>query len=79
MVSLQYLVIGKNQLTEPLPETIGNLTGLIELDVAYSGPMLQIPATIQKLRHLEVLYIVKTAQLPFEVSGINPRLRVIVK
>ena len=79
MVSLQYLVIGKNQLTEPLPETIGNLTGLIELDVAYSGPMLQIPATIQKLRHLEVLYIDKTAQLPFEVSGINPRLRVIVK
>lgn len=79
MESLQYLVIGKNQLTDPLPESIGNLTGLIELDVAYTGPMLQIPATIQRLRHLEFLYIDKTALLPFEVSGINPRLRVIVK
>ncbi len=75
--NLRFLYIGKNSLSE-LTQGIGNLASLIELDVAHSGVMLEIPSSVFKLRRLEKLYIDRTTMLPYnyQVAG---RLQILYK
>ncbi len=76
--SLKFLYVGKNNLSG-LPDELSLLSNLIELDVAHSGVMLQIPESLQKLKRLEVLYIDNTAILPYSIVNFNPRLVIVYK
>jgi len=78
LINLKVLVIGKNSLST-LPDEIGNLTRLTELNIAFSGPMLGIPESIQNCKKLEYLYIDKSILLPYSIGKMNPRLKIIVK
>jgi hypothetical protein len=76
--NLQFLYIGKNNLKK-LPDEIGKLEKLIELDLARSGVMLDIPVSAGNLRRLERLYIDRTTRFPYDWQQSNPRLQVIYK
>jgi leucine-rich repeat protein SHOC2 len=73
---LRIFVLGKNRLTEPLPETLGNLCSLTELNVGKSGPMLEIPLSVQNLKQLDLLVIDETTIIPFHIRKINSYVRV---
>ncbi len=60
---LRFLIIGKNNL-QFLPNEIENLGYLLELNIANSGVMLQVPNSLYKLRNLEYLYVDKTTLIP---------------
>ena len=64
---------------DSIPESIGDLTLLTELDVGYYGPMVKIPETIKKCKRLEYLYVDKSILLPFTLHSVNPRLKVILR
>ena len=72
-----FLYIGKNSLTS-LPSTLGNLTNLVELDIARSGVMLEVPSSVFELRYLEKIYIDRTAMLPMNFRN-NSRLNILFK
>lgn len=76
--NLQYLTIGKNRLKR-LPFRLVECTRLVELDVANSGNMLEIPMGLENLTQLEVLRIDQSARMPFNPRHSNPRLKVIVE
>ena len=69
-------MIGKNSLIE-IPDEIGNLKNLVELNAAFCGPMVRIPETIQYCDKLENLYIDQTMYLPHSINMVNNRLRII--
>jgi hypothetical protein len=69
----------KNRHLDSLPKEIGKLTSLIELNVAFCGPMVQIPETIRYCRSLEFLHIDRSLLLSYSINSVNPRLQVIVK
>jgi len=75
---IRFLYIGKNQLDE-LPDEIGQLTVMVELDVAHSGVLLSIPSTISHLHKLETLYIDRYTALPTNINTVNPRLQIIYR
>jgi Leucine-rich repeat (LRR) protein len=53
--SLQFLYVGRNSLSR-LPESLGKLRKLQELDVVRSGA-LQLPTSLGDLPRLELVYI----------------------
>lgn len=77
--NLRLLHIGKNHLLSRLPDFIGDLSSLIELDVAGCGEDFTLPATIGKLKRLEILYVSPYQIIPYGVGKGNSRLKIIVK
>ncbi len=76
---LRLLHLGRNHLEGPVPEFIGDLEDLIELDVSGCGDDNQLPSSIAKLRRLETLYVSSYQIIPYEIGRGNPRLKIIVK
>jgi Leucine-rich repeat (LRR) protein len=56
LLNLQHFVIGRNNL-QALPAEFYTLTGMIVLDLSYSGPMLKLGEDICNFRRLETLII----------------------
>ena len=77
--NLRLLQIGKNHLLSRLPDFIGDLSSLIELDVAGCGEDFTLPATIGKLKRLEILYVSPYQVIPYGIGKGNSRLKIIVK
>ena len=75
LTALQFLYIGKNSL-ESLPEELGLLESLIELDVANSGVLLELPSSMQGLNRLEKIYLDRTTIVPYSLGNFNPRLQI---
>lgn len=76
--NLKFLVIGKNSLSS-LPYEIGDLTNLTELNVAFCGPLVEIPGSISNCTFLEYLYIDQSIVLPYSIGSVNPRLKLVIK
>jgi Leucine-rich repeat (LRR) protein len=65
---------------EYIPNEIGNLVNLTELDVAFAGPLLAIPEQLCNCRALEYLYVDKNNIVPYCFQGSrNPRFHLILK
>ena len=78
MKLLRFFTIGKNNLTE-LPDAIGNMSALVELNVAFCGPLVNLPSTLNRCRNLEFIYIDNTIIVPYGITRGNPRLRIVNK
>jgi Leucine-rich repeat (LRR) protein len=78
--NLQYFIVGRNAL-EPdgLPNELGKLKKLRTLDVAGSGPMLRIPDNLAYINTLDIIYVDRTAVLPYTLNPIRQRPAVIIK
>jgi hypothetical protein len=76
--NLMYLYIGKNQL-EMLPPNVGNCSSLVELDVARSGVLLELPVSINNLVNLDRLYIDRNTIMPIPFYKPSARLQIILK
>ncbi len=76
---LRLLHIGRNHLLEGVPDFIGELSSLIELDVSRCGEDANLPSSLGKLQRLEILYISSYQVLPYELGRGNPRLQIILK
>ncbi len=74
--NLRYFYIGKNQL-ESLSERLGELNGLIELDCAYSGVLLELPYSIRYLKNLDLLIIDHNTLFPIPYQPPNSHLKII--
>lgn len=79
LVNLKYLSIGKNQVQGALPDWIGEMSSLIELDVSGCCDDNRLPETISNLRKLEVLTVSSYQVLPNNIGRGNSRLVIRVK
>jgi Leucine-rich repeat (LRR) protein len=71
---LKYLHIGRNSIQGALPEWIGEMDGLVELDVSGCCEDNRLPESISDLRKLEVLTVSSYQVLPNSLGRGNPRL-----
>lgn len=61
--SLNYIDLHQNNL-KTLPSSMGDLNSLRDLNVAYAGPLLQLPESMCNLRMLETLTVDNSIVLP---------------
>jgi Leucine-rich repeat (LRR) protein len=76
--NLKHLHIGRNFLSF-LPYEIGQLSSLTELDIAGSGPLLDVPESIANLRTLDIIYIDQTTVLPYSIHMLRHRTRIVMR
>ncbi|MFM8951000.1 MAG: leucine-rich repeat domain-containing protein [Bacteroidota bacterium] len=76
---LKFLVIGKNSIEERLPDWIGEMESLVELDVSGCCNDNRLPESLSRLRNLELLTVSPYQVLPNDLGKGNSRLRIQVK
>jgi len=79
LANLRILHIGKNSIEGDLPEFIGQLTELIELDVSGCCTGNRLPDELKNLKKLEVLYISPYQILPNDIGRGSQRLRIEIR
>lgn len=79
MTGLRFLYLERNDMYS-LPKEMGNLTSLVELDVANAGALLKVPESMCSIRTLETLTVDPTIVIPYCMeSRISSHFRIVVK
>ena len=76
---LKFLFIGRNSIDDRLPEWIGEMESLVELDVSGCCNDNRLPENLSKLRNLELLTVSSYQILPNDLGKGNSRLRIQIK
>lgn len=76
---LKFLIIGRNSIEDRLPDWIGEMESLVELDVAGCCNDNRLPDNLSKLRHLELLTVSPYQVLPNDLGKGNSRMRIQIK